>query len=71
MLQSLSQGEKYSKVLDIWGRANDLVSKAMMEGISTEPVTNKDGEEESQSSLTPYSCMPILVLEDLQLRSVS
>jgi DNA-directed RNA polymerase subunit beta' len=46
----VTQGEKYSKVLDIWGRANDLVSKAMMEGISTEPVTNKDGEEESQSS---------------------
>ena len=46
----VTQGEKYSKVLDIWGRANDLVSKAMMEGISTEPVVNKDGEEESQSS---------------------
>ena len=46
----VTQGEKYNKVIDIWSRANDLVSKAMMEGISTEPVVNRDGEEEKQSS---------------------
>merc|ERR1711964_487126 len=27
----LTQGEKYNKVIDIWSRANDKVSKAMME----------------------------------------
>ncbi len=28
----VTQGEKYNKVIDIWSRANDQVSKAMMEG---------------------------------------
>ncbi len=46
----VTQGEKYNKVIDIWSRANDLVSKAMMEGISTEPVINKEGDEEKQDS---------------------
>ena len=46
----VTQGEKYNKVIDIWSRANDLVAKAMMEGISTETVINRDGEEEKQPS---------------------
>jgi len=46
----VTQGEKYNKVIDIWSRANDLVAKAMMEGISTESVINRDGEEEKQPS---------------------
>ena len=46
----VTQGEKYNKVIDIWSRANDLVAKAMMEGLSTEAVINKDGEEEQQES---------------------
>ena len=46
----VTQGEKYNKVIDIWSRANDLVAKSMMEGLSTEPVINKDGEEEQQES---------------------
>jgi DNA-directed RNA polymerase subunit beta' len=46
----VTQGEKYNKVIDIWSRANDLVSKAMMEGLSTEPVINREGKEEQQTS---------------------
>ncbi len=46
----VTQGEKYNKVIDIWSRANDLVAKAMMEGLSTEPVINKEGKEEQQES---------------------
>ena len=46
----VTQGEKYNKVIDIWSRANDLVAKAMMEGLSTEAVINKEGEEEQQES---------------------
>jgi DNA-directed RNA polymerase subunit beta' len=46
----VTQGEKYNKVIDIWSRANDLVSKSMMEGLSTEVVINKKGEEERQPS---------------------
>jgi DNA-directed RNA polymerase subunit beta' len=46
----VTQGEKYNKVIDIWSRANDLVSKAMMEGLSTEIVVNREGEKEEQAS---------------------
>ena len=46
----VTQGEKYNKVIDIWSRANDLVAKAMMEGLSTEAVINKEGKEEQQES---------------------
>ena len=46
----VTQGEKYNKVIDIWSRANDLVAKSMMEGISTESVINKEGVEEKQPS---------------------
>jgi DNA-directed RNA polymerase subunit beta' len=46
----VTQGEKYNKVIDIWSRANDLVAKSMMEGISKEKVVNKEGKEEKQDS---------------------
>jgi len=46
----VTQGEKYNKVIDIWARTNDLVAKAMMDGIENEFVTNRDGEEEKQPS---------------------
>jgi DNA-directed RNA polymerase subunit beta' len=38
----VTQGERYNKVVDIWGRAGDLVAKAMMEQLSTEPVMVMD-----------------------------
>ena len=46
----VTQGEKYNKVVDIWLRANDLVARSMMDGISKETVVNKDGESEEQAS---------------------
>jgi len=46
----VTQGEKYNKVIDIWSRANDLVSKAMMDGLSKEIVVNSDGEKVEQDS---------------------
>jgi len=46
----VTQGEKYNKVIDIWSRANDQVAKSMMDGLSTEKVTNRDGEEVDQES---------------------
>jgi DNA-directed RNA polymerase subunit beta' len=46
----VTQGEKYNKVIDIWSRANDLVAKSMMEGISKEKVINREGKEEKQDS---------------------
>ncbi len=40
----LTQGEKYNKVIDIWSRANDKVSKAMMDRLSKEQVIGPDGQ---------------------------
>ncbi|SNB57848.1 DNA-directed RNA polymerase subunit beta' [Marinobacter sp. es.042] len=40
----LTQGEKYNKVIDIWSRANDKVSKAMMERLAKEQVIGPDGQ---------------------------
>ncbi|MBL79258.1 MAG: DNA-directed RNA polymerase subunit beta' [Nitrosomonadaceae bacterium] len=34
----VTQGERYNKVVDIWGRAGDKVAKAMMDQLGTEPV---------------------------------
>jgi DNA-directed RNA polymerase subunit beta' len=46
----VTQGEKYNKVIDIWSRANDLVARSMMEGISKEKVVTREGNEEDQDS---------------------
>ena len=46
----VTQGEKYNKVIDIWSRANDLVTNSMMAGISTEQTTDKAGEKTEQPS---------------------
>ncbi|WP_417532437.1 DNA-directed RNA polymerase subunit beta' [Marinobacter lipolyticus] len=61
----LTQGEKYNKVIDIWSRANDKVSKAMMERLSKEqvigpdgkPVKGEDGEDEMQESFNSVYMM--------------
>ncbi|MBI1965828.1 MAG: DNA-directed RNA polymerase subunit beta' [Betaproteobacteria bacterium] len=41
----VTQGERYNKVVDIWGRAGDLVAKAMMEQLGVEPVVDWDGKK--------------------------
>jgi DNA-directed RNA polymerase subunit beta' len=61
----LTQGEKYNKVIDIWSRANDKVSKAMMERLSKEqvigpdgqPVKGEDGEDLMQESFNSVYMM--------------
>ena len=46
----VTQGERYNKVVDIWSRANDIVARSMMDGISKEMVLNRAGEPEQQAS---------------------
>ncbi len=46
----VTNGERYNKVVDIWSRTNDQVAKAMMDGLGTEPVIDKDGNEARQMS---------------------
>jgi DNA-directed RNA polymerase subunit beta' len=37
----VTQGERYNKVVDIWGRTGDQVAKAMMEQLGSEPVCDR------------------------------
>ena len=39
----VTQGERYNKVVDIWGHAGDKVAKAMMDQLGTEPVFDRQG----------------------------
>lgn len=49
--------ERYNNVVDIWGKAGDKVGKVMMEHLSTEPVTNRFGEEVRQESFNSIYMM--------------
>lgn len=49
--------ERYNNVVDIWGKAGDKVGKAMMEQLSTEPVTDRHGEEVRQESFNSIYMM--------------
>ncbi|QSI77697.1 MULTISPECIES: DNA-directed RNA polymerase subunit beta' [Niveibacterium] len=53
----VTDGERYNKVVDIWGRAGDQVAKAMMEQLGTEPVINHLGKEVRQESLNAIYMM--------------
>jgi len=41
----VTQGERYNKVVDIWGRAGDRVAKAMMEQLGSEEVFAWDAKK--------------------------
>jgi DNA-directed RNA polymerase subunit beta' len=62
----VTQGERYNKVVDIWGRAGDQVAKAMMDQLGVElvrdPVTGEalkdnDGEQLKQESFNSIYMM--------------
>jgi DNA-directed RNA polymerase subunit beta' len=53
----VTQGERYNKVVDIWGRAGDAVAKAMMGQLGTEKVINREGKEVSQESFNAIYMM--------------
>jgi DNA-directed RNA polymerase subunit beta' len=53
----VTAGERYNKVVDIWGRAGDQVGKAMMEQLSTEPVVDRRGQSVRQESFNSIYMM--------------
>ncbi|HQV41839.1 MAG TPA: DNA-directed RNA polymerase subunit beta', partial [Moraxellaceae bacterium] len=53
----VTKGERYNKVVDIWSRTNEQVAKAMMDNLSTEKVTAKDGSIEEQKSFNSIFIM--------------
>jgi DNA-directed RNA polymerase subunit beta' len=50
-------GERYNKVVDIWGRAGDQVAKAMMDQLAHQTVTSADGKQVSQESFNSIYMM--------------
>lgn len=64
----VTQGERYNKVVDIWGRAGDQVAKAMMEQLSIEPVidqkTGKAKIDENGDVVTQESFNSIYMMAD-------
>ena len=53
----VTQGEKYNKVIDLWSKANDEVSKAMMANLSKEKVIDREGKEVDQESFNSMYMM--------------
>jgi DNA-directed RNA polymerase subunit beta' len=53
----VTQGERYNKVVDIWGRAGDAVAKAMMTQLGSEKVTDRHGKEVTQESFNAIYMM--------------
>lgn len=53
----VTAGERYNKVIDIWGRASDQVGKAMMDNLSTDAVLDRHGKETREESFNAIYMM--------------
>ncbi|MDM0002715.1 DNA-directed RNA polymerase subunit beta' [Variovorax sp. J22P240] len=53
----VTSGERYNKVVDIWGKAGDEVSKVMMAKLSKEKATDRHGKEVEQESFNSIYMM--------------
>jgi len=53
----VTAGERYNKVVDIWGKAGDEVSKAMMAQLSKVMVTDRHGKQVPQESFNSIYMM--------------
>jgi DNA-directed RNA polymerase subunit beta' len=64
----VTQGERYNKVVDIWGRAGDQVAKAMMDQLGVEPildpVTGEVTKDKKGKALTQESFNSIYMMAD-------
>ncbi len=53
----VTKGERYNKVVDIWGKAGDEVSKEMMAQLAKEKVIDRHGNEVDQESFNAIYMM--------------
>jgi DNA-directed RNA polymerase subunit beta' len=53
----VTAGERYNKVVDIWGKAGDEVSKMMMAQLSKEKTTDRNGQQVTQESFNSIYMM--------------
>ena len=64
----VTQGERYNKVVDIWGRAGDQVAKAMMDQLGVElvidPLTGEAKKDKKGKPVTQESFNSIYMMAD-------
>ncbi|HQR87627.1 MAG: DNA-directed RNA polymerase subunit beta' [Burkholderiales bacterium 35-55-47] len=53
----VTSGERYNKVVDIWGKAGDAVSKVMMDQLRKEKTIDRHGNEVDQESFNSIYMM--------------
>ena len=53
----VTAGERYNKVVDIWGKSGDEVAKVMMAQLSKETVTDRHGNQVTQESFNSIYMM--------------
>jgi DNA-directed RNA polymerase subunit beta' len=53
----VTNGERYNKVVDIWGRTGDQVAKVMMEQLGHEEVVDRQGKKVKQESFNSIYMM--------------
>ncbi|WP_234267474.1 DNA-directed RNA polymerase subunit beta' [Hydrogenophaga sp. NFH-34] len=53
----VTAGERYNKVVDIWGKAGDEISKVMMEHLKKEKTIDRHGKEVDQESFNSIYMM--------------
>ena len=53
----VTAGERYNKVVDIWGKTGDSVGKAMMDQLKVEEVVKRDGSAGTQESFNSIYMM--------------
>ena len=53
----VTSGERYNKVVDIWGKSGDEVSKVMMAQLSKERVIDRNGKDVEQESFNSIYMM--------------
>ncbi|MDE2047659.1 MAG: DNA-directed RNA polymerase subunit beta' [Betaproteobacteria bacterium] len=53
----VTQGERYNKVVDIWGNAGDEIAKVLMNHLKTEQTTDRHGKTVEQESFNSIYMM--------------
>ncbi len=53
----VTAGERYNKVVDIWGKAGDEISKVMMAQLAKQKTTDRHGQEVDQESFNSIYMM--------------
>ncbi|TNF25003.1 MAG: DNA-directed RNA polymerase subunit beta' [Deltaproteobacteria bacterium] len=54
---SITNGERYNKIVDVWAQTNEKLTKVMLEKISNDKFTNEKGETEEAPSFNSIYMM--------------